>query len=1085
MAEIEEESKIFWVGIGASAGGLEALRDLVRHLNAGVGAIYVVLQHMSPQHKSLLTELIDRETELNVLDVTDGAVPERDCIYISPPNHDVIVRGGRLRLLAPSTELAAPKPSVDRFFRSLAETVGQRAIGIVLSGTGSDGAYGVRAVRAAGGVTIAQSADSAKYDGMPLSAIDTGCVDLVLSPEEIGLNFHRIAKLPRDLEGISDEPAADVLAELFKLLRDRTGVDFREYKPSTVRRRIERRMAALEIDSLSDYTEYVASHHDEVDVLFKDMMISVTSFFRDPEEFELLRTSIEERVIKRKSEGLRIWVPGCATGEEAYSVALLVAEALGGLKALDNVHMQVFATDIDSNALTVARRGIYTDQIAASMPEEMLETYFNKTHDGYQVSQAIRDRIVFTPHNLCQDPPFSNIDLISCRNLLIYFAASLQAKVFIRLHYALKSSGVLFLGKSESISGSETLFKPLGKVGQLFLRRSYSESKMMPSQTRGTMRRMAFERRPRPAPTGNRAEGPEQMFHSLVRAIGPNGLLVTPDMHIQRVYGNVNRFLSLTEGQVTGATIGMLRDDLRHELRTLIPLALRNGTSRIGVERWFSKESAERFQIHVHPIGADEQFDDLALVVFREWTDQPQSDPSVPIDDETAMARIRELEHEVIGMRESLQQTAEELETANEELQSLNEELQSANEELQSTNEELETANEELQSTNEELITVNEELQINSHEMTVSNQELDSILSNIAAPVMVVDARLHIVQCSQSARAMFKIESGVAKPHLSQLSLPNDFPPISSFMAEVIHTGEPAEREIAGEAFRGSIVAAPYFNPKGELIGATAIVHETSDPRVRDYETLFNAMPMMIWQKDLSGRLRHVNRSAAAFLKVDRQSAIGKEIDAFLSETDTLVADLESAALDTGEACLDVVSTVSTRGEAPIQIRRHLLPYEHDSGEKGIFVVASDNVDESSADASPMVTPAIELAVDWRLSLIDQTVQLAPHVAAQLKLADDSPEAASVGVLVDRTEFLAAFDIDDRAAIGHGIDNASEQAVPFTLQARLHGADKDEPKIRVTGRAERDSRGEITRVVGRVTSVEMVRRKQSAKPAAQ
>ena len=1083
MAGKEEESKIFWVGIGASAGGLEALRDLVRHLSTGIGAIYVVLQHMSPQHKSLLTELIDRETELSVLDVTDGAVPEKDCIYISPPNHDVIVRGGRLRLLAPSTELAAPKPSVDRFFRSLAETVGDRAIGIVLSGTGSDGAYGVRAVRAAGGVTIAQSADSAKYDGMPLSAIDTGCVDLVLSPEEIGLNFDRIARLPRDLEGISDEPTADALAELFKLLRDRTGVDFREYKSSTVRRRIERRMVALEIESLSTYTEYVAAQHDEVDVLFRDMMISVTSFFRDPEEFELLRTAIEERVIKRKSEGLRIWVPGCATGEEAYSVAVLVAEALGGLKALDSVHMQVFATDIDSTALTVARRGIYSDAIAATMPEDLLETYFNKTHDGYQVSQAIRDRIVFTPHNLCQDPPFSNIDLVSCRNLLIYFAASLQAKVFIRLHYALKASGVLFLGKSESISGSETLFKPLGKVGQLFLRRSYSESKMMPSQARGTMRRMAFERRPRPPASGARGEEPEQMFHSLVRSIGPNGLLVTPDMHIQRVYGNVNRFLSLTEGHVAGATIGMLRDDLRHELRTLIPLALRHGTSRIGVERWFNKESAERFQVVVHPIGADEQFDDLALVVLREWTDQPESKPNLPIDDEVAIARIRELEHEVISMRESLQQTAEELETANEELQSLNEELQSANEELQSTNEELETANEELQSTNEELITVNEELQINSHEMTIINQELDSILSNIAAPVMVVDARLHIVQCSQSARAMFKIESGVAKPHLSQLSLPSDFPPISSFMAEVIHTGEPAERDIAGEGFRGSIVAAPYFNPKGELIGATAIVHETSDPRVRDYETLFNALPLMIWQKDRSGRLRHLNGAAASFFGAERQSAIGKEIGTFLGESDSLVADLESVALDTGEACLDVVSTVTTRGEGSVQIRRHLLPYAHDSGEKGLFVVASRETGPQPVESRAPASPAADLAVDWRLSLADREVHLAPNVAARLQLSDNVAEGTDSDMRLRLAKFLAAIHADDRGAINHGIDNAADQAVPFALNARLQGSDDDEPKVLISGRAERASSGEITAVVGRVETRATDRPKQSEKPA--
>ena len=1038
----------FWVGIGASAGGLEALRDVVRNLEPTIGAIYVVLQHMSPQHKSLLTELIGRETSLDVVEITDGIAPQPDAIYISPPNSDVVISAGRLRLVEPSREPGAPKPSVDRFFQSLAETLGDRAIGIVLSGTGSDGALGVRAVRAAGGITIAQSEASAKYNGMPLAAVDTGCVDLVLSAEEVGVRFAQIVRMPRDLDGIATEQPVDSLTNLFQILQLRTGVDFREYKPSTVRRRIERRMTALSIGNLDTYAAHVREEPEEAKLLFRDMMISVTTFFRDPEEFEKLKLQLEPMVEENAQNGLRIWVPGCATGEEPYSMIMMIAEILGGIQALDQTQIQVFATDIDADALATARRGLYPKAVAKDVPEEFLDRYFTETDDGYQVSGALRERIVFTPHNLCQDPPFSNIDLISCRNLLIYFNNSLQLKVFSRLHYALKGSGLMFLGKSESISGSEALFKPTTDGGQVFRRRVHPNSNAAtPSHELG-IGRAAYNRVPARAPERSAVDAFGSMFHALVRAIGPDGMLVTSDLHIHRVYGNIDRFLSLSEGQLRGATINMLRTDLRHELRTLITLALRNGTTRKGLARRVSEKGDTRVQTLVHPIGATDTADDMVLVVFREWEEERARVPELSVTDAVARDRILELEVELQGTRESLQQTVEELETANEELQSLNEELQSANEELQSTNEELETTNEELQSTNEELITVNEEMQINSHQMAAINQELDSVLSNIAAPVLVVDTRLHIVQCSQSAQQMFQIAAGVARPHLSQLSLPGEFPPLSAMMAEVIQTGQKSEQEIDITGFRGTVSAAPYFNPKGELIGATAIVQEQSDPRAEALEGLLNNLPVMIWQRDADGKILDANLAAARFMGVGPTEVRGMNLDEITSR-------LPEAFVATANSVGGNISPGRKNNGNGAATRKQALPFDGSVAADALFVIATDK------EAAPVdIRADSDELCEWALSSDPEQVVLSADAA---RLLGRGFKETTLG----RAQFIRLFHSDDTAAVEYGLDTVLDQAIPFTVLARPNAGNPGD-RVLVRGRAKRAEDGTILGIEGEV-----------------
>ena len=404
-----------WVGIGASAGGLRALRTLVANLPKDENAVYVIVQHLSPHHDSTLSALIARETDLNVKEIVDRTQPQTNTIYVAPPNTDVGIKNGRLRLRAPATNAAAPKPSVNRFFRSMAENLASRAIGVILSGTGSDGAYGVQAIRAAGGIAIAQSLDTAEYSGMPEAAMETGCIDAILPPAEIAKRFLSLTKVPNgtDPSDMDEDVLNDGYARLLELIEERTHVNFMGYKVATIRRRIDRRIATLELPTFQAYLDHVETHPQEIMAIFRDMMISVTSFFRDPEEYAALEKNVRPIVEQRGERGLRVWIPGCATGEEAYSVAIILVELLGGVGALDTRPLQIFATDIDTDALTRARRGHFPDAIMDTVPEELREKYFVRQGAGYTINSAVRDCIVFTQHNVIQDPPFSNVDLVT------------------------------------------------------------------------------------------------------------------------------------------------------------------------------------------------------------------------------------------------------------------------------------------------------------------------------------------------------------------------------------------------------------------------------------------------------------------------------------------------------------------------------------------------------------------------------------------------------------------------------------------------------------------------------------------------
>jgi two-component system CheB/CheR fusion protein len=822
------QDNITIIGIGSSAGGLEAIRELVATLPTNLNVAYVVVQHMSPHHKSLMTELVARQTSLDVQDVTDGIRPKSNVVYVTPPKTDVVYEDGKLRLVAPSHELASPKPSVDRFLSSLADRHGERSVAIILSGTGTDGAYGVQAIREAGGITIAQDTESAKYDGMPMAAMQTGCVDLVLRPFEIGTHLQKILSSPRDFDAFRQGASEkSPVADLLQILLARTRVDFRDYKQTTINRRIERRMVALGIESHEEYTQFCRENPNAVDALFKDLLISVTRFFRDKSEFEQLRELLPGLLEKRKSAPLRVWVAGCATGEEAYSIAILLAEALGGPKKQLKDHVQIFATDIDKDALEVARKGVYGLASLNDIPKRLSDQYFIQQNDGIRVIDTLRSAILFSDHNVCQDPPFQKVDLLCCRNLLIYFGNPLQHKVMSRFHYATTEDSLMFLGTAESVAGSDEMFIQDSNSAHIYRRRSirrpggaaFNKARSAPTSRRSL---------PMPTPHVPGHSTDRQMFEALVASLGRNSVLVTDDYAIVRVHGNVSSFIEVNESSNLKMHIDLLRRPFREEARSLVTLALKNAEHRSGVRHLLAEGDDAEIRLDVYPIIARDINERAALVVFNEVqidrtkeTDRGRQEDGTEDSD-----RIRSLEDEVATTREALQQTIEELETSNEELQSLNEELQSTNEELQATNEELETSNEELQSTNEELITVNEELQVTAAELSGRTGELTSVLQTAPLAIMVLDTALQISQATNAAAEMFNLSKPVSNPHVSQCELPFNFPNLAPICNETLKLGDVISREFTSGMSRYKLTCSPFFDIRGQIKGITMVISE-------------------------------------------------------------------------------------------------------------------------------------------------------------------------------------------------------------------------------------------------------------------
>lgn len=949
------EGSPYIVAIGASAGGLEAQRALLRELPRDLPAAFVIVQHLSPDHVSLLSKILSPETDLEVLDLQDGAAPKVNTVYVTPPSNDIIYKDGVFRLVAPSLAYATPKPSVDRLLISLAEEHGERSVAIILSGTGSDGAYGVQAIRSVGGITIAQDDQTAKYSGMPVSAVETGCVDLILSPQEIGVQLGGIIKSPEDLltlkQSLTEQSPE---TELLKMVLVRNNVDFRDYKPSTIQRRIERRMLAHSISEPLKYIEYCKANSDEVDAFFKDMLISVTSFFRDRQEFDSMKSVVSQIVEARPDKPIRVWVAGCATGQEAYSIAMLFTQVLGEIGGQRNINLKVYGTDINADALRIARKGVYPISSITEIPDEFLEKYVEVLKDHIVISRTISDRIIFTEHNIMSDVPFSEIDLICCRNLLIYMNQSLQEQVLGRLHYALSADGFLFLGTAESVPVSDSLFRRVKGFSHTYRKRigSASDVANLVRKTSPLKRRWGHSQTD--AAAGHLFQIERALVRQLALAAGENAILVDADMRIDRVFGDISRYVAIDSSSRLTFDISMLAPNLAREARTLATLALRRDQVKQGRAYPITEGGKELVQLKAIPLKATELDDGFALICFNKVSGKriaaAEARKTSPGD---SNLEIDDLQNELKSTREELQQTIEELETSTEELQASNEELQATNEELQATNEEYETTNEELQSTNEELITLNEELYVSKTEIEQTVLQQKAIVDSIDSPVIWVNTSMNIINYNKSAIEFYQFSDNIKGPHISKIRLLDGFPDYSEICREIILDGRSRAHEIATRDFLYIINFSPFFSETDEL-NSIAIVITKSKQAVEQTLLLDRVLsiassksPLYFMHRDRDGRIIDFNRTLEHLqLELDQKSSpqVRWLHDLYDATTEREVRALDDAFLRSGEAS-DVQTSrlVGKSGDRSLvlEVHRYRVTRSEDE-EPTIFAIGLD-----------------------------------------------------------------------------------------------------------------------------------------------
>jgi two-component system CheB/CheR fusion protein len=805
------------VGIGASAGGLAAFEAFFSGMPAKTdpGMAFILVQHLAPDHKSILTDLIRRYTRMQVFEVEDGMVVRPNCTYIIPPGHDMAFLNGSLQLLPPALPHGLRMP-INFFFRSLAQDQHERAIGIVLSGTGSDGTFGVRAIKGEAGMVMAQTPESSEFDGMPRSALATGLVDYELPPAEMAAQLiayaaHAFGKLVH-LPDTSPAKTENSLKKIFVLLRAQTGHDFSLYKPSTINRRIERRMAVHQLGSVDEYVKYLQQNRPEVKALFRDLLIGVTNFFRDPEAFNVLEEEVIPKLFADKSAGgvIRVWSAGCSTGEEAYSLAILLQEQMEQLKQRFTV--QIFATDIDDRAIAVARSGLYPASIAADITPDRLARFFTAEADGsaYRVHKCIRDLLVFSEQDVIKDPPFSRLDLISCRNLLIYLGPELQRRLIPLFHYALNPGGRLFLGTSEGVGEFSELFAVLDRKAKLFERKE--ESVAGRRRALGKFLQAKTEVAEPPPKVAGKKEAPKRpplrdvTEELLLQEIAPAGALVNSRGDILYLHGRSGMYLEPAQGE---AGVNNILKMAREGLLPALTVALHKAASSHEVVRrqGLNVKTNGHFSLvnlTIRPVTdrLDEVPDvPLYLVILEEM---PPPDPELvpptasagdpPTD---AEAKIAALQQELRDKEEFLQSTHEELESSSEELKSSNEEMQSVNEELQSSNEELETSKEELQSINEELATVNAELQLKVVDLTRANNDMNNLLAGTGIGTVFVNHELCILRFTPAAAVITNlILSDVGRPLSHVVSNLVDYEGLAEDVQAVLKTLVPVETEV-------------------------------------------------------------------------------------------------------------------------------------------------------------------------------------------------------------------------------------------------------------------------------------------------
>jgi two-component system CheB/CheR fusion protein len=923
-AAAKEKVTVPIVGIGASAGGLEALEAFLRHVPDAPGIAFVVVQHLDPTHKGMLVELLQRATRMTVLQAKDRQLVEADHVYVIPPNKDMSLLHGQLHLLSQASPRGLNLP-IDFFFRSLAEDRQEHSIGVILSGMGSDGTLGLRAIKEKAGAAFVQSLGSAKFDSMPRSAIDAGLADVVAAVEELP---EKIVAYSRHAPHISraelplENKAQSALEKVFILLRAHTGNDFSQYKRSTIYRRIERRMSLHQIDGLANYVRYLRENPGEIDLLFKELLIGVTSFFRDPAAWEHLKKEVMPALLSARSVGgvLRAWVPGCSTGEEAYSLAMIFKEAVEPFQPFRNITLQIFATDLDGDAIEKARQGHYPDNIAADVSPERLRRFFVQDERGYRVSKDIREMVVFAPQNISIDPPFTKLDILSCRNLLIYLSAELQKKLIPIFHYSLVPGGVLFLGSAETVGGFTELFAPLNGKTRLYRRLGHPTIAVpieFPAHAPPMPQTAPAPAEPERATTRLVAPALQILADRLlVQRFAPVAVLCNEKGDVLYISGRSGKYLEPATGKASLSLFGMAREGLRYELSSAFSSAVRSG--RVVIRRGVkvaTNGSAQLVDLTVQKLTEPKELRDTVLVAIADVADPPPAATRKPTRARAVpeSRRVRELEVELGRSREEVQASREEMQTSQEELKSTNEELQSMNEELQSTNEELTTSKEEMQSLNEELQTVNHELQAKVDELSRSNNDMKNLLNSTDIATLFLDGELNVRRFTTPTARIIKLIPADAGRPITDIASDLDLDELAADAHEVLRSLVFKERQVATRDGRWfTLRIMPYRTLENVIDGvvitftdatASRALEDALREQASQMRQMAESLPNLVWGCRPDGACDFLSRQWVDYTGIGEEEQLGYGwLEQLHPEDRDRVREAWRTAVKTGEA---------------------------------------------------------------------------------------------------------------------------------------------------------------------------------------
>ncbi len=912
------------VGIGASAGGLEALEQVFEGMPADTGIAFVVIQHLSPDFESMMDELLVRKTSMPVLMAVDQMTVEADSIYLIPPKKEMIISDGKLLLKDKDPDKGLSLP-INQFFKSLARDINQQAVAIVLSGTGSDGSRGICDVRQAGGLVIVQSEETAKFDGMPKSAMETGAVDLVLPPQDIGKLLHRYVTSPNRSSLVVESNVVEKnepgLKHLIRLLRDEYGIDFSVYKQTTVLRRIERRLLMSETEDFEIYVKRVAENPDELHALYRDLLIGVTQFFRDSEAFELLRTEVLPEMLKGHPEGeeFRVWISGCATGEEPFSIAMLLDELM---TPTQRQNVKIFATDVHRASLDIASAGIYDESSLANVSPERRKRYFTKTGEKYQVAKELRQMIVFAEQNVIKDAPFTRLNLISCRNMLIYFQPVIQKKVISLFHFGLRTGGVLLLGPSEGVGDLEDEFRPIDRHWKIYSKRRdvrLNTALKLPLGSRLGSKLIE------PSFTANKPSSNElsQAYDELLNNFLPPSVLINRQREVVHVFGDAGNYLQIHSGRATGDVLELFEG----EMKTAISGAIHRVTKEVKATAYtgvnmHSNGDVRQIKVTVVPVqGRDDGFSHM-LISFNEIEDKPAHTP-VDIEESkvdltaNSRARIETLEIDLRHTRENLQATIEELEASNEELHATNEELVASSEEMQSTNE-------ELHSVNEELYTVNAEYQRKIGELTEMTDDMSHLLESTDVGVLFLDRDLMIRKFTPRIAKSFSIIERDIGRSFENFTHSINHDNLVEDVRWVLSTGQPFETDVKDRTGHDYFLRILPYRVAMEiegvvvtLIDVSSLKRAQSEVHQRDIRLrgILDNSPSFIFIKDLQGRYLVVNEQCKRVFGRPSSQILGKTLSEFMPQhiVDRL-EESDARVAETGET-IEIEETIPRKGK--------------------------------------------------------------------------------------------------------------------------------------------------------------------------